>query len=119
MSPRLVRFLLGLVLGVVLGLGYAWVVQPVAYFDTSPDTLREDYRTDYVLMVAQAYAPDGDLRWALLRLAALGPTPPADIVEAARAYGEANGFGSSDLQVLDDLQRDLQLIPAGPESGSP
>lgn len=119
MSTRLVRFLIGLALGVVLGLGYAWYVQPVAYYDTSPDTLREDYRTDYVLMVAQGYAPEGDLRLALLRLAALGPRPPTEIVEDARAYAGENDFSEGDLAALDDLLGDLQRIPLEPEAGSP
>src|SRR3989304_1587990 len=73
MSPRGLRFLIGLALGVVLGLGYAWRIQPVAYYDTAPDSLRQDYRVDYVLMVAQSYQGEGDLRLALLRLAALRP----------------------------------------------
>ena len=119
MSSRLTRFLAGCVLGLVLGLGYAWYIQPVAYYDTSPDALREDYRTDYVLMVAQAYGPEGDLRLALLRLAALGPVPPAEIVAAARSYTEAHGFSQEDLDSLDDLLGDLRDLPSAPEIGSP
>ena len=119
MSPRVARFLVGCVLGLVVGLGYAWYVQPVAYFDTSPGTLREDYRTDYVLMVAQAYGPEGDLRLALLRLAALGPIPPAEIVATARSYAEDHEFAEEDLSSLDDLLGDLRQLPEAPEIGSP
>ena len=118
MSPRVLRFLIGLALGVVLGLGYAWQIQPVAYYDTAPDSLRQDYRVDYVLMVAQSYQAEGDLRLALLRLAALGPQPPAEIVEDAAAYAEANGFGQVDREVLRQLADDLRSIPSSPEIGS-
>lgn len=119
MSPRVARFLVGCVLGLVIGLGYAGYVQPVTYYDTSPDTLREDYRTDYVLMVAQAYAPEGDLRLALLRLAALGPGPAADLVAAARDYAEEHDFAAEDVQSLDDLLGDLRQLPASPEISGP
>ena len=118
MSSRLLRFLIGAALGVVLGLGYAWRIQPVAYYDTAPDSLRQDYRVDYVLMVAQSYQGEGDLRLALLRLAALGPQPPAEIVEDAAAYAEANGFGQVDRNALRQLAEDLRSIPSSPEIGS-
>ena len=118
MSPRLLRFLIGLVLGLVLGLGYAWRIQPVAYYDTAPDSLRQDYRVDYVLMVAQSYQGEGDLRLALLRLAALGPQPPVELVEDAAAYAETNGFGQVDREALRRLADDLRSIPSSPELGS-
>jgi len=118
MSPRLLRFLIGLVLGLVVGLGYAWRIQPVAYYDTAPDSLRQDYRVDYVLMVAQSYQGEGDLRLALLRLAALGPQPPVEIVQDAAAYAEANGFGQVDREALRRLADDLRSIPSSPELGS-
>jgi hypothetical protein len=36
------------------GLLYGWMVNPVRYVNTTPDTLRADYQLDYVLMVAEA-----------------------------------------------------------------
>lgn len=118
MSSRFLRFLIGLALGVALGLGYAWRIQPVAYYDTAPDSLRQDYRVDYVLMVAQSYQGEGDLRLALLRLAALGPQPPVELVEDAAAYAETNGFGQVDREALRRLADDLRSIPSSPEIGS-
>jgi hypothetical protein len=119
MSSRLARFLIGLALGLALGLGYAWRIQPVAYYDTAPDSLRQDYRADYVLMVAQGYQSEDDLRLALLRLAALGPQPPAQIVEEAIVFAEANGFAQEDRQALRHLADDLLSLPSAPEIGSP
>ena len=117
MSSRVARFLIGLALGIVLGLGYAWRIQPVAYFDTAPDSLRQDYRVDYILMVAQSYQGDGDLRLALLRLAALGPRPPAEAVERAIRFAEENDFTEVDLEALRRLADDVPLLPSAPESG--
>jgi hypothetical protein len=114
MSPRLARVLVGLAVGLALGLGYAWLLQPVTYYDTAPASLRVDYRTDYVLMVAQAYQAEGDLSQALLRLAALGPEAPQEIVSQATAFAEANAFPDEDRQILLDLAADLGEIPSAP-----
>jgi hypothetical protein len=110
MPARLLRFLIGLALGLVLGLGYAWRVQPVAYYDTAPDSLREDYRADYVLMTAQSYQSDDDLRQALVRLAALGPQLPAATVAEAIAFAQTNDFAQADLDALHHLSEDLQAL---------
>jgi hypothetical protein len=115
MSPRLVRFLIGLAIGAALGLGYAWKIQPVAYYDTAPDSLRQDYRVDYVLMTAQSYQADDDLRLALVRLAALGPQPPGEIVEDAILFAEARGFTGDDLDALGHLADELASIPSDAE----
>ncbi|HMK08986.1 MAG TPA: hypothetical protein VK449_08165 [Anaerolineales bacterium] len=115
MPSKWVRFAIGLAIGVLLGLGYAWRIQPVAYYDTAPDSLRQDYRADYILMTAQAYRADGDLRLALLRLAALGPQPPAGIVSQAIAFARANAFAADDLEALQRLADDLAALPAGAE----
>jgi hypothetical protein len=119
MPARLSRFLIGLVLGLVLGLGYAWRIQPVAYYDTAPDSLRQDYRVDYILMVAQGYQAEGDLRLALLRLAALGPRPPSDIAAEAIAFAEAHDFAPADLAALQQLTEDLESLPVRPDLESP
>jgi hypothetical protein len=116
MPARLIRFLIGLAIGLILGLGYAWRIQPVAYYDTAPDSLRQDYRADYVLMTAQSYQADDDLRLALVRLAALGPQLPADTVAEAIAFAEANDFAETDLDALRHLTDDLQAL--APDAGA-
>ncbi len=60
--------LTGLVLGVILGLVYAWVVQPVSYVDTLPNSLRPEYKDAYRAMIAMAYQGNPNLTRALERL---------------------------------------------------
>ena len=67
-----VPLLSGLVLGLVLGLVYAWLIEPVQYYDTSPDLLREDLKREYILLISETYAADGDWHAAQARLADLG-----------------------------------------------
>ena len=113
------RFIVGLLLGISLGLLYGWLIRPVEYVDTSPNVLREDFRSDYVLMAAEAYDAERDLERARIRLAALGPEPALNYVVAAIDYGLESGYSPLDLQTLNRLAVDLRAIPANPEIGSP
>ena len=81
--PRWFPILIAVPLGITLGLVYGWVIDPVQYTDITPDALRIDYRTDYVLMVAEAYHAEQDPALAAQRLAVLGSEPPAVIAREA------------------------------------
>jgi len=61
--------LVGLILGVAGGLYYSWAINPVEYIDSSPDSLREDFKSDYLTLIASAYAATGDADRARARLA--------------------------------------------------
>jgi hypothetical protein len=74
--------LLGLILGLAGALIYAWVVQPVVYVESSPARLREEHRVEYVLLVSQSYAADGDWDRAKQRLAVLDDPELGDVVGA-------------------------------------
>lgn len=63
--------LTGLVLGLVLGLLYAWVLRPVEYTNTSPASLSPAYKDKYRALIAAAYMANGDLVRAQGRLALL------------------------------------------------
>jgi hypothetical protein len=110
---------LGLIAGLVLGVFYGWLVRPVEYVDTTPDSLREDFRTDYVLMVAEAYAGEADLDLARFRLAALGPLPPDEYATAAIDYALARSFSREDVEALNQLAVALRTLPRSGEIGVP
>jgi hypothetical protein len=60
--------LTGLVIGIALGLFYAWAVQPVQYVDTAPDTLQSNFKDHYRALIASAYLGNEDLLRARARL---------------------------------------------------
>ena len=62
----------GLILGLALGLVYAWVLFPVQFIDNAPSSMREDFKDQYRALVAVAYVANGDLGRAQARLALLG-----------------------------------------------
>lgn len=80
---------LAFVLGLALSLTYAWLINPVEYYDTDPADLRADLREDYLLLVALSYRLNGDLVRAQNRLATLGETGSPEVAAALadRLYG--------------------------------
>lgn len=118
-NTTLSRLITGFVIGLVIGLLYGWVIRPVEYVDTTPNTLRADYRSDYVLMIAETYSGDGDLDSALSRLALLGSQPPLEIVLEAIDYSIETNRPRSELEVLNQLANQLRDLQASPEIGGP
>jgi hypothetical protein len=108
MRKILLLALAGLSAGVGLGLLIGWVLWPVQYTHTAPPQLRQDYRDDYVLMVAAAYQVEGDLGSARVRLAELDGTAPArPVVELAERW-IAEGGRSGDILLLARLADALE-----------
>ncbi len=101
---RWAGFLIAIALGILAGVMYGWVINPVQYVETTPDSLREDYRTDYVLMVAEAYQAEDDLAVAARRLALLGDAPAAQTVGRAVQFGEQAGYAQADLDRMEALE---------------
>jgi len=64
--------LTGLILGFLVGLFYAWAIQPVEYVDTIPGSLRADFKDKYRVLIASAYTSQSDLVRAKARLELLG-----------------------------------------------
>lgn len=67
---------LGLVVGLGLALYLGWVAWPTEFTEADPSILRDEYRRDYTLMIANAYMLDGDLPAARRRLYSLGQEAP-------------------------------------------
>ncbi len=110
---RWVKFLIAIAAGLAAGLFYGLVISPVEYTDTSPATLRSDYRADYVLMTAEVYHSDQNLDAAARRLAMLGSDPPAQLADQALQFGLQVGYSANDLQLLRDLAAALQTWSSG------
>ena len=65
-----------LVVGLIIGLIFAWGVWPVQYVDASPEHLHENFKLDYMRMVIDSYNLNPDNALADRRIAALGETGP-------------------------------------------
>jgi hypothetical protein len=100
--------LLALILGIGIGIAYGWYIDPVDYFDLTPDTLRPDFKADYVLMTAEAYRVEQDPGLAARRLAIFGTKSPSAIAAEGLAYARANGFSNADVTLMQELVTALQ-----------
>lgn len=103
--------LTGFVLGAVLGLAYAWVWSPVEYVDTSPASLRADFKDQYRALIAAAYVANNDLARAQARLSLLDdPQIPRTLAEQAQRT-LADGGSPEVAQALALLALDLGQGP--------
>lgn len=107
---RLLGFLFTLAIGLGLGLYLGWGILAAQPNDTSPDTLRADYRADYVLMVAEIYQHEGDPDAAIQRLALLGESPLRRVQEAILTAQQL-GYARQDIETLARLFQALQTHP--------
>ena len=78
--------LTGLLIGILLGLAFTWLIWPVVYVDTTPASLSNSYKAIYRGTIAQTYAATGNLERAVSRLALL---ENEDIVFALGAQAQA------------------------------
>lgn len=119
LMPRWFPILLAAILGMTLGLVYGWKINPVQYTDITPDVLRIDYRTDYVLMVAEAYHAEQDPALAARRLAVLGSEIPALIAEEAYNFARQAAYPADDLALIQELVVALQAWQPVPGTNLP
>lgn len=102
--------LTGLVIGVILGLIYAWLINPIMYQDTDPASLDSPSKDAYRIVVAQVYALTGNLSHASQRLALLNDENPVHTLgqQAQRELGVGN---DEEARALALLASALQLAP--------
>jgi hypothetical protein len=110
MQSRWLRFLVATLLGIGLGLLVGWVISPVKYVNTTPDSLGADYKTDYVLMVAEIYQSEGSLALASQRLALLGKESAAQMAQTALSYAIGANYSSGDIALLTRLLQAYQSV---------
>lgn len=101
-------FLLALLAGLGLGLLIAWVIAPVEYLDAAPASLRADYKDQYRLMVASAYAANGNLERARSRLTLLEDPDSVQALTAQAQRALAAGQPWESVRLLAVLASDLQ-----------
>jgi hypothetical protein len=116
---RWIGFLIAIAVGIGLGLIYGWVINPIEYVDTSPGTLKFDYKTDYILMVAETYRADGDLPAAARRLALLQEMPLSDLAYRALLFAQKVGYSDGDLTLLQELHQALLTYDLPSETITP
>jgi hypothetical protein len=93
----LVQTLGGLIIGLALGILIAWVIAPVQYNDTSPASLRAEFKDQYRSAIASAFNATQNLDRARARLALLNDLDyeQALMSQAERMIAEGNSPDSA------------------------
>ena len=94
--------LTGLTLGIILGLVYAWLINPVVYENTEPASLKAEYKAVYRSLIAQVFAATGNYERATRRLALLDDQDPFFILgqQAQRALADGSTAEAQALALL-------------------
>lgn len=100
---RYILFVVTIVIGALFGVFYAREINPVEVVDAPPSSLREDYKADYVLMVAEVYAQEKDPSLAARELALLGTDAPVEIINQALVTALDLQYTPNDLIVMRNL----------------
>ncbi len=100
-----------ILLGASAGLYYGWKVKPVRA-NTSPEMLRQDYKIDYILMVAEIYRVEKDPSLASARLGQLSIQPAKRTVQEAILKAGEYQYTAGDLDLLARLAQALASLPS-------
>lgn len=111
---RLIGFILAILLGVAGGLMYGWLYYPARISASSPQSLRADYKADFVLMVAELYATDGDLENAVDLLDKIKPADPIGAVQRGLLTAQEMGYADWEMRLIADLEIALQRLAQEP-----
>jgi hypothetical protein len=124
MRRRILAHLIALAAGIAVGLSYAWIVAPVHYVDTTPVTLRADFKAQFRTAIAAAYAATGNLDRARARLHLLADPDPVQALTAQAqrmlAAGEAFEVAQQVARLAADLRTGVASIgPLPATNGAP
>ena len=115
-KSRLLGFVIAILVGVAGGLMLGWGFNPNEAPSTRLRDLREDFKADYVLMVAETYAGNGDLGKAINLLEQLNPDNPLRAVQEGLLSAQKMGYLDWEMRYLIDLEAAVRQWKAGGEN---
>ena len=93
----------GILIGLIAGLLFAWLIEPVQFTDALPSQLNPEAKDRYRAMIALAFQVDANLGRARQRLALLNDSSPAQALAAqAQGAGSANEREAQAIGLLAD-----------------
>jgi len=116
---RWIAFIASILLGITISLVIGWMLIPPAADQVTPAALRADYKTDYVLMAAEAYQHDADIVAAARRLALLSNQAPLYLVQEAILNAGQLGYTQQDVDWLAVLAQALEAWAPLPGGSTP
>ncbi len=111
LNRNVVIVVLALIVGIVLGVLYAWLISPVEWVDGAIYQLRRDLRVDYLRMTIDSYTLNEDADLAAERYNALGVDKADILSEVAK---NPDTITTSNIQRFNEI---VETSPEGAEAG--
>ena len=103
-TRRFIFFFLAILIGAGAGLAIGWTMMPPAAPTNAPlASLRTDFRTDLVLMVAEDFQTEPDSMQALTQLDKLDEGDPITLLGDSIQYAQSIDYPAEDLKLMQDL----------------
>ena len=103
-TRRFIFFFLAILVGIGAGLAFGWMMMPPAAPRNAPlGSLRADFKTDLVLMVAEEFQTFPDSMQALTQLDKLDENDPITLLGNSLQYAQAIGYPEEDLNLMRNL----------------
>ena len=98
-----------LILGILLGVFYGWVINPVTWTDAAVEHLRIDLKEDYLRMAIDSYAVNKDAQLAQQRYTQLGDSAEQLLISVQSSPGSASPASIEEFTAAVAVQ-----LPAAP-----
>ncbi|HPR35740.1 MAG TPA: hypothetical protein PKY64_08715 [Anaerolineaceae bacterium] len=103
-TRRFFFFFLAILIGAGAGLAFGWTMMPPAAPTDAPlASLRTDFKTDLVLMVAEEFQTEPDSMQALTQLDRLDESDPITLLGNSIQYAQGIGYPEEDLTLMQNL----------------
>ncbi len=103
-TRRFIFFFLAILIGAGAGLAFGWIMMPPAAPRNAPlDSLRADFKTDLVLMVAEDFQTEPDAMQTLTQLDKLDGSDPITLLGNSIQYAQRVGYPEDDLNLMRSL----------------
>jgi len=109
---------IALIGGIILGVVYAWALNPVEWVDGEPAQLRWDLQVDYLRMVIDSYSVNLDPTLAQDRYESLGDTRADILAEVGKAPGDLSPSEIQKFQALVAVESPIEEPPEPAEEAA-
>jgi len=108
--------LVAVIIGVAIGMVYAWRINPVQWVDGEPQQLRADLQEDYLRMAIDSHSVNRDAELALIRFQALGENGSVTLVAVSEDPQEVSADAIQSYRAV--IEIDEQSSEAEATDGS-
>ena len=110
--------LIALIIGVAIGMVYAWVINPVKWVDGEPQQLRADLQEDYLRMAIDSYSVNKDAELALIRFESIGENGSVTLIAVSEDPQELSPNAIQGFRAVIEINEESSGTGAAEDSSS-